>query len=217
MRLLLIEDDLNIRRVLERAFKAENWSIDSASDGTDGLWRFNEAHYDAVVLDLLLPGINGYEVCREIRATGSLVPILVLTAKSGDYDQIDLLDLGADDFVTKPVPTDVLIARLRALVRRNSGRAVNTIEFNNLKFDTENRHWSLCGETLNLTAKESEVLLVLLEAAPGFLTRQEVLHRGWGMDFDGDPGTVDVYLRRLRKKVGQTRIETVRGVGFRLC
>ncbi len=216
MRVLLIEDDPDIVRVVTRGLEAEGFSVEVATDGTDGLWRATESGVDVIVLDLLLPGLTGYKICEQLRADDNQTPVVVLTAKSGDLDQIDLLDLGADDFLTKPVPVDVLAARLRAAVRRSSGSSTNEIVRGTLRFDLAgSRCWNGDAE-VELTKKEAEVLYVLVAADGGVVSRQEIVKAVWGFDFDGDPGSVDVYINRLRKKLGSDTITNTRGVGFRL-
>lgn len=212
----MIEDDADISRVVARGLAAEGFSITVADNGTDGLWFADEGEFDAIVLDLLLPGATGYEVCAALRERGDTVPIVVLTAKDGEFDQIDLLDLGADDFLTKPVSISVLSARLRAAMRRAAGSPTNELVHGDLHFDLAGRRWHLAGQPVELTAKESDVLYVLTAAAGGAVSRDELVKAAWGVDFDGDPGTVDVYLSRLRKKLGRQVIGNTRGVGFHL-
>lgn len=216
MRLLLIEDDPEITRVVRRGLEAEGFSIDSADNGTDGLWRATEASFDAIVLDLLLPGMSGYLVCEELRKGGNEVPVIVLTAKDGEFDQIDLLDLGADDFISKPVSIKVLAARIRAAVRRAAGSSANEIVRGSIRFDLgDNRCWN-GGVEVPLTKKEGDVLFALVSADGSAVSRQEIVAAAWGFDFDGDPGSVDVYINRLRKKLGSESIRNIRGVGFQL-
>ena len=216
MRLLLIEDDTEIVRVLSRGLEAEGFSVDVAENGTDGLWRAGESPFDAVVLDLLLPGLSGYRVCEALRASGNEVPVVVLTAKDGELDQIDLLDLGADDFLTKPVSIKLLAARLRAAVRRSAGTSTNELTVGSIRFDLlAHRCWR-DGDEVVLTRKEADVLYVLMAAGGGTATRREILDAAWGFDFDGDPGSVDVYINRLRNKLGSDTIRNIRGVGFQL-
>lgn len=214
MRVLVIEDEPEVQRVLRRGLEAEGCAVEVVADGEEGIWAEAEGRFDVVLLDLLLPTVSGYQVCETIRARGSDVPILVLTAKSGDYDQIDLLDLGADDFLTKPVSIHLLVARMRALVRRAAGAATNELTVGEVTFDLDTRRCRRSGTEIELTAKETDVLLILLRAHPTVVSRSEMLIGGWGIDFEGDPGTVDVYVNRLRKKLGRDAIRTVRGVGF---
>lgn len=216
MRLLLIEDDPEITRVVRRGLEAEGFSVDAAANGDDGLWQASEAHFDAIILDLLMPGMSGYVVCEKLRDSGNEVPVVILTAKDGDLDQVDLLDLGADDFLTKPVPIKVLAARVRAAIRRAAGAATNVIVRGPLRFDlTAHRCW-LDDAEVALTKKEADVLFVLVTADGSAVARQEIVDAAWGFDFDGDPGSVDVYINRLRKKLGRDTIRNIRGVGFQL-
>lgn len=202
--------------MVTRGLGAEGFSVEHAGNGVDGLWRADEGEFDAVVLDLLMPGASGYQVCQALRDRGDVVPIIVLTAKDGDFDQIDLLDLGADDFLTKPVSMQLLAARIRAAVRRATGSSTNEVMHGQLRFDLTGRRWYLNEERIELTRKESDVLYVLVAAAGGTVSRDELVKAAWGMDFDGDFGAVDVYVNRLRKKVGREIIGNVRGVGFHL-
>lgn len=217
MRLLLIEDDPEITRVVSRGLEAEGFSVDSANDGDEGLWKANEAAFDAVILDLLMPGLSGYQVCEALRSADNSVPVVVLTAKDGEFDEIDLLDLGADDFLTKPVSIKVLAARIRAAIRRASGGSTNEITCGALRFDLSAHRCWYDDEEVNLTRKESEVLFVLAAAGGGAVSRQEIVQAAWGFDFDGDPGSVDVYINRLRKKLGSDAVRNIRGVGFCLA
>lgn len=214
--MLLIEDDADITRVVERGLVAEGFTIEHADNGLDGLWLATEGEFDAILLDLLLPGATGYEVCETLRTKGLSVPIVVLTAKDGEFDQIDLLDLGADDFLTKPVSIPILAARIRAAVRRAVGSSTNDLVHGALRYDIAARRWWLSGNEVDLTRKESEVLYVLAAAAGGTVSRDEIVKAAWGMSFEGDPGAVDVYVNRLRKKLGRKTISNVRGVGFHL-
>ncbi|MGI9599256.1 MAG: response regulator transcription factor [Acidimicrobiales bacterium] len=216
MRLLLIEDDPEITRVVSRGLEAEGFSVDVADNGADGLWRATEAEFDAVILDLLMPGMSGYQVCESLRRDGNRVPVVVLTAKDGEFDQIDLLDLGADDFLTKPVSIRLLAARVRASIRRASGASTNELTHGSIRFDLAGHRCWHDGEEVALTKKEADVLYVLVSAGGGAVTRAEIVRSAWGFDFDGDPGSVDVYINRLRKKLGGDAIKNIRGVGFQL-
>lgn len=216
MRLLLIEDDPEITRVVKRGLEAEGFSVDTAGNGADGLWQAGESRFDAVILDLLMPGMSGYKVCESLRDAGNSVPVVVLTAKDGEFDQIDLLDLGADDFLTKPVSVGVLAARIRASVRRAAGAPTNDITIGAIRYDLLGHRCWHGDDEVTLTKKESDVLFVLVSAGGVAVTRQEIVKAVWGFDFDGDPGSVDVYINRLRKKLGRKTIKNIRGVGFQL-
>lgn len=215
MRVLVIEDDPAIGSVLIRGLSAEGHRAELCADGNDGLWRAMEGDYDAIVLDLLLPGLNGYQVCARLREEGIGTPILVLTAKQGDLDHVDLLELGADAFLSKPATIEVVAANLRALVRRGSEVRSAVHRAGDLSYDEVAQTCRLQDEIVELTGREHDVLLELFRS-PGFCGRERLLHSVWGLDFDGDPGIIDVYIRRLRSKLGRQRIENRRGLGYRL-
>jgi len=217
MRVLLIEDDPDVTRVVVRGLEAEGFHVDAVDDGADGLWQATEGHFDAIVLDLLLPGLTGYRVCESLRDQDDETPVVVLTAKSGEFDQIDMLDLGADDFLTKPVSINVLAARIRAAIRRATGSSTNEIEFGTIRFDLAGHRCWQSGSEVGLTKKESAVLYLLVAAGGSSVSRQEIMKAAWGLEFDGDPGSVDVYINRLRKKLGTKTIVNTRGVGFHLA
>jgi DNA-binding response OmpR family regulator len=216
VRVLVIEDDEAIRSVLERGLGAEGFEVESCGNGDDGLWRAIEGGFAAIVLDLLLPGRNGYAVCRDLRAEGNTTPILVLTAKTGEYDQIDLLDSGADDFLSKPASIAVVAARLRVLVRRSRALASNLIEKGPLRYDFGSRECAVDGAPVTLTSREDQLLRRLLLANGACVTRQEILDDVWGPESGTDGSIVDIYLRRLREKLAPVMIENVRGLGYRI-
>jgi two-component system OmpR family response regulator len=221
MKVLLVEDDKKIATAVKRGLEAEGFSVEVAYDGTDGLWRATEGSYDVIVLDLMLPGHNGFQVCAELREAGNWAPILVLTAKEGDLDETEALDTGADDYLTKPFSFPVLVARLRALLRRTGGGSSPTpIQAGDLRIDPDaHRAWR--GDTpIPLTAREFAVLEFLVRRAGRAVSKREILCGVWDFDFEGDPNIVEVYIRRLRQKVdlpfGRQSIETLRRVGYRL-
>lgn len=216
VRVLLIEDDEAIRNVLERGLRAEGFEVEACSDGKTGLWQAMGGDYQAIVLDLLLPGLNGYSVCARLREEGDTTPILVLTAKSGEFDQIDLLDSGADDFLTKPASIGVIAARLRVLMRRTSNLATNVVVRGQLRYDLGRRECTIADEPVVLTAREDQLLRHLLLANGLCVSRQELLDGVWGPDSGIDGSNVDIYLRRLREKITPVTIENVRGLGYRI-
>ncbi|PZS33840.1 MAG: DNA-binding response regulator [Pseudonocardiales bacterium] len=220
MKVLLVEDDRRIAATVLRGLEAEGFSVDVSFDGTDGLWKATEYQYDVLILDLMLPGRNGFQITKKLRGQNDWTPILILTAKDGDFDQTEALGAGADDYLTKPFSFPVLIAHLRALLRRTTGGVPAPIEVGDLRIDPE-RHRCWRAETeIRLTAREFSVLEYLVRRAGFVAPKFEILNGVWEYDFDGDPNVVEVYIRRLRIKIdepfGRHDIETVRGAGYRL-
>ncbi len=220
MKVLLVEDDRRIAAILKRGLDAEGFSVDISSDGLDGLWRASERHYDVLVLDLMLPGCDGFEISRRLRARDVWTPILVLTARDTEQDETLALDSGADDFLTKPFSFPVLVARLRALLRRTAGGAPVPVQVGDLRLDTgQHRCWRADME-VPLTAREFAVLEFLVRRTGLVVSKAQILDGIWDYDFEGDPNIVEVYIRRLRRKIdepyGRTDIETIRGAGYRL-
>jgi len=201
VRILVIEDDEAIRSVLERGLRAEGFDVDACADGPSGLWKGLEGGHAAIVLDLLLGGMSGYRVCEQLRAEGVATPILVLTAKSGEYDQIDLLDAGADDFLTKPASIALITARLRALIRRAATLSTNVVERGSLRYDMATRSCTVDEVGVALTNREDQLLRHLLLANGGCVSRQELLDDVWGAESGTDGSIVDIYLRKLRAKL----------------
>ncbi|MFE2987281.1 response regulator transcription factor [Streptomyces sp. NPDC059262] len=217
MRLLIVEDEKRLALSLARGLTAEGFAVDVVHDGLEGLHRAGEGAYDLVVLDIMLPGMNGYRVCAALRAAGHDVPILMLTAKDGEYDEAEGLDTGADDYLTKPFSYVVLVARVKALLRRRGtggGSSVRTL--GPLRVDAGARR-VLHGETeVPLTAKEFAVLEQLVVRVGEVVSKAEILEHVWDFAYDGDPNIVEVYVSTLRKKLGAELIRTVRGAGYRL-
>jgi len=220
MKLLVVEDDTKIAATVKRGLEAEGFDVAVTSDGLDGLWMATESHFDLIVLDIMLPGRNGYQVCADLRRADNWTPILMLTAKDGDLDEAEALDTGADDYLTKPFSFPVLVARVRALARRTRGGAPAPVEAGDLRVEpAQRRVWR--GETeIALTAREFAVLDHLLRRAGQVVSKGEILDGVWDHAFDGDPNIVEVYIRRLRRKIdepfGRSAIETMRGAGYRL-
>jgi two-component system, OmpR family, response regulator len=216
VRVLVVEDEERLAEGLKAGLDAEGFATDIASDGVDGLWMAREHPYDAIVLDILLPGMNGYRVCAEIRKAGIWTPILMLTAKDGEFDEAEALDTGADDFVTKPFSYVALVARLRALIRRGASERPAVLEAGDLRFDPgARRAWR--GDTeVRLTAREMGLLEFLLRRKGEVVTKTDILDHVWDGRFDGDPNVVEVYVGHLRNKLGRSSIETIRGAGYRL-
>jgi two-component system, OmpR family, response regulator len=220
MKVLVVEDDKKIATALKRGLEGEGYSVDIAFDGIDGEWMATEYAFDVIVLDLMLPGRNGYKVCERLREAGNWTPILVLTAKDGEYDQTDALDCGADDFLSKPFSFAVLNARLRALLRRTTGATPAPMSVGDLRIEPGPRRCFRGTTEIVLTAREFAVLEFLVRRAGTVVSKRDILDGVWSHDFDGDMNIVEVYLRRLRKKVdepfGCASFETVRGAGYRV-
>lgn len=220
MRVLVVEDEPQLAAALADGLVAEGFDVDVVHDGLDGLWRARETSYAAIVLDILLPGMNGYKVCRTLRADGVWTPILMLTAKDGEEDEAEALDTGADDFLSKPFSFLVLVARLRALLRRGATPRPAVLEVGTLTLDPATRACERSGTPVSLTAREFALLELLMRRSDAVVPKRELLDEVWGPDFAGDPNIVEVYVGYLRKKVDapfelQT-IQTVRGAGYRL-
>lgn len=196
------------------------FAVDVAVDGDEGLWRASESTYDLVVLDLMLPRRNGFRVCADLRARGDWTPVLVLTAKEGDEDEAEALDTGADDYLRKPFSFDVLLARIRALLRRAAPTPGDVVAVDDLRIDPAARAVTRAGAPIELTAREFEVLEFLARRAGTVQSKADILAGVWDFGFDGDPNIVEVYVGRLRRKVDEPfaapLIETVRGAGYRL-
>ncbi|MCI3269885.1 response regulator transcription factor [Streptomyces cylindrosporus] len=220
MRVLVVEDEERFAAGLKDGLEAEGFAVDVAPDGVDGLWLARENAYDAIVLDIMLPRLNGYRVCRALRAGGDWTPILMLTAKEGEWDEIEGLDTGADDYLTKPVSYAVLLARLRALLRREARERPAVLTVGDLCLDPAARTVTRAGRAVEVTARELAVLEFLLRRAGEAVSKRTILDHVWGDDFEGDPNIVEVYVRRLRNKVdrpfGRRSLLTVRGHGYRL-
>jgi len=220
VRVLVVEDEKRVASAVKRGLEAEGFAVDVALTGTDGLWLAQENDYDLIVLDIMLPGVNGYRICSTLREAGNWTPILMLTAKDGDYDEAEALDTGADDYLTKPFSYVVLIARLRALLRRAGRGDLVTYEASDLRLDPRaHRVWRDDRE-IDLTAREFSVLEYLLSRAGEVVPKRDILEHVWDFDFDGDPNIVEVYVGRLRRRVddpfARRAIETVRGAGYRM-
>lgn len=216
MRLLIVEDEKRLAISLARGLTAEGFAVDVVHDGLEGLHRASEGAYDLLVLDIMLPGMNGYRVCAALRAAGHEVPILMLTAKDGEYDEAEGLDTGADDYLTKPFSYVVLVARVRALLRRRGGSASPVVTVGSLRMDTAARRIHLGEDEIVLTTKEFAVLEQLALRAGQVVSKAEILEHVWDFAYDGDPNIVEVYVSTLRRKLGAAAIRTVRGAGYRL-
>lgn len=221
MRVLVVDDERRLARSVKVGLEAEGFAVDVAHDGTDGLWMARENTYDAIVLDLMLPGINGYKVCETLRAEQDWTPILMLTAKDGEWDQVEGLDTGADDYLTKPFSFPVLVARLRAVARRGARERPTALEIGDLVVDTTARRVRRGDTEISLTAREFAVLAFLARHKGDVVSKRQILEAVWDGDFEGDPNIVEVYVRHLRNKVDRPfdrdAIQTLRGAGYRLA
>lgn len=221
MKLLLIEDDKKIATALKRGLEADGFTVEVAFDGVDGLWMATEASYEVLIVDLMLPGKNGFVICKELRDRQIWTPILVLTAKDGDLDEAEALDTGADDYLTKPFSYPVLVAHLRALLRRTTGQNPVPMSLGDLRIDPGARKTWRGDVEIELTARQFEVLEFLMRRAGQVMSKKEILDGVWQSEFDGDPNIVEVYIGRLRSRIDspfdRSSIETVRGAGYRLA
>ncbi|WJL94137.1 response regulator transcription factor [Microbacterium sp. ET2] len=221
MRILVVDDEVRLADGVRRGLEAEGFAVDVAHNGVDGLWRARNARYDAIVLDLMMPGMSGWKVCEALRAEENWTPVLMLTAKDGEWDQVEAFDTGGDDYVTKPFSFAVLVARLRALIRRGGVERPVVWEAGDLRVDSSARRvWR--GETaIELTAREFSVLEYLIRRRGQVVSKRDLIAGVWDDDFDGDPNIVEVYVGHLRRKLdrpfGRETIETVRGAGYRLA
>lgn len=220
VRILVVEDERTLAKAIADGLTLEGYDCDIAHDGAEGLWRATEGSYAAIVLDLLLPSMNGFVVCRTLRAASNWTPVLILTAKQGEYDLVEALECGADDFLSKPFSFAVLTARLRALIRRGHVPRPDALEFGDIWFDPATRRCTVAGEPVAITSRESNVLEVLIRQQGRHLQRRELLDAVWGIDFEGNPMIADVYISHLRKKLAThrstTEIVNRRGFGFAL-
>ena len=215
----MVDDEVRLARSIERGLQAEGYDVDVVHDGNDALWQAKEVDYSAIVLDIMLPGRNGYEVCRELRAAEVETPILMLTAKDGEYDEAEALDTGADDYLRKPFSFVVLLARLRALLRRGTGGTHGPHRIGSLEIDAGRLTCAspaTDGAPVELTPREFAVLELLARRHPDIVSKSALLDAVWGIDFVGDPNIVEVYVGYLRRKLGRDVVRTVRGVGYQL-
>jgi len=213
---LLVDDEERMVAALRRGLTAEGFAVDSAADGTDGLRRARSGDFDAVVLDVMLPGLSGYEVVRRLRAEGNWVPVLMLSAKDGEHDQADALDDGADDYLTKPFSFVVLLARLRALLRRGVVARPAVLEAGEVTLDPAAREVRVAGAPVELTPREFLLLEYLVRHGGQVVGKDELLEHVWDRAAEVAPNVVEVYVGYLRRKLGSERLLTVRGVGYKL-
>ncbi len=218
--MLLVEDEERLADLIKGGLAGEGFAVDVAHDGRDGLWMATENTYDVIVLDVMLPRMNGYAICSRLREAGNWTPIMMLTAKDGIYDEAEALDNGADDYLAKPFSYVVLLARLRALVRRGGRERPVTITVGDLVIDPAGLRCRRGEVEIALTPKEFAVLHALARRAGEVVSKSELLAQAWDFSYDGDPNIVEVYISALRRKIdvpfGRTTLMTVRGAGYRL-
>jgi two-component system OmpR family response regulator len=224
MRVLVVEDEISLAETIRDGLTSAGFAVDLVHDGVDGLWQATETPYgayDVLMLDIMLPGLNGYEICRTLRARKVWTPVLMLTAKDGEYDQADALDLGADDYLTKPFSFVVLIARLRALVRRGAPSRPAVLSAGDLTLDPSEHRVTRAGTPVAVTPREFAMLEFLMRHRGQAMTKTAILENVWDANFAGDPNIVEVYVGYLRKKIDhpfdRQTIETVRGAGYRIA
>jgi len=220
MRVLLVEDEPRLAEMVRVGLVSEGFVVEVGADGADGLWRGTEGEFDVIVLDIMLPKLNGYDVLRTLREHGVWTPVLMLTAKDGEYDQADAFDLGADDYLTKPFSFVVLTARLRALQRRGAPERPTVLTAGDLSLDPARRRVARGDTVIALTPREYGVLEFLLRNKGTVLSKAQILAAVWDAHYDGDDNIVEVYIGYLRRKIdtpfGRQAIETMRGMGYRL-
>jgi len=220
VRLLVVEDELKLASYLKRGLGADGHAVDVAADGEEGLWLARNQPYDVIVLDIMLPKRNGFQVCADLRAESNWTPILMLTAKEGEFDIAEALDTGADDYLIKPFSFVVLSARIRALARRGAPERPTVLEVDDLRLDPAAHAVERGGTEIKVTAKEFSLLEYLMRHPGEAVRKSDILNAVWDWDFDGDPNLVEVYIGYLRRKIDdpfdRASIETVRGVGYRL-
>jgi two-component system OmpR family response regulator len=220
MRVLVVEDVVKMARALRRGLEEEGYAVDVAANGTDAVWLGTENDYAAIVLDLMLPDTDGFEVCRRLREAGRWAPVLMLTARDAVSDRVRGLDSGADDYLTKPFAFAELLARVRALLRRGPHERPTVLCVGDLELDPAARRVRRAGVKVELTAREFSLLECFMRAPGEALSRTRLIEHVWDFAYDGDSNVVDVYVRYLREKIdrpfGRSSIETVRGVGYRL-
>ena len=221
MRILVVEDEPKMAVLVRRGLERAGWAVDVAPDGEEALWRAAATAYDAIVLDRMLPGIDGLEVCRRLRGNGVWSPVLMLTAVGEVADRVGGLDAGADDYLTKPFAFDELLARVRALARRGPVERPTVLEVGDLRLDASTHRVWRGEQPIALTAKEFALLEAFMRRPGEVLSRLTLLEQGWDGAYENRSNVIDVHLSQLREKIdrpfGRRSIETVRGVGYRLC
>ncbi|HET9647238.1 MAG TPA: response regulator transcription factor [Microlunatus sp.] len=220
MRVLLVEDERLLADTVKDGLSREGFVVDIVGDGVSAVWAATEFSYDVIVLDIMLPGLNGYDVLKQLRSRKVWTPVLMLTAKDGEYDQTDAFDLGADDYLTKPFSFLILVARLRALIRRGAPERPALITVGSLTLDPARRHVERAGLVIPLTAREYGLLLFLMRRCGDVVSKSEILENVWDAAYSGGDNVVEVYISYVRRKIdepfGVQTLKTVRGLGYRL-
>jgi len=220
VRILVVEDDKRLAATLRRGLEAEGFAVDNALDGEQCIWLATENPYDAIVLDIMLPKVNGFQVCARLREQGNWTPILMLTAKDGELDEAEALDTGADDYLTKPFSYVVLVAHLRALLRRGAGERPAQLSVGDLVIDPAARTCSRAGRLIELTAKEFSIVEFLARRRGEVVSKGDLLDHAWDFAYDGDPNVIEVHISHIRRKIDKPfntdSLRTVRGAGYRL-
>jgi two-component system OmpR family response regulator len=216
MRVLLVDDEERFAAAVRHGLEAEGLAVDLAHDGNEGLWMARSNDYDAIVLDILLPGLNGYRICAELRDGGNWTPILMLTALDEDLDEAEALDTGADDYLSKPFSFVVLVARLRALLRRGAAPRPAVLQVGDLRLDPAAHRCWRAGQEVELTTKQFALLECFMRYPGQVLSKTALREHVWDYAFADSSNIIEVYVGQLRKKLGVARIETIRGAGYRL-
>ncbi len=216
MRILIVEDEPNLARQLRQTLESAGYAVDNAHDGEEGQFLGETENYDAVILDLGLPEVDGLTVLDRWRKSGRKMPVLVLTARDSWSDKVAGLDAGADDYLAKPFQSEELIARLRALIRRASGNATSELVSGDVRLDTRSGRVTLAGEPVKITAQEYKLLSYLMHHKGKVVSRTELIEHIYDQDFDRDSNTIEVFITRIRKKLGADLITTIRGLGYSL-
>jgi two-component system OmpR family response regulator len=220
MRILVVDDEPRLAVAVKRGLEAEGFAVDVAATGDEGLWMATEVAYDAIVLDIMLPGISGYTVCARLREAGVWTPILMLTAKNGEYDEAEALDTGADGYLSKPFSFVVLVAHIRALLRRGATERPAKLSVGDLVLDPATRSCIRGDMAIDLTAKEFSVLEFLMRSKGDVVTKSQIVEHVWDAAYDGDLNVVEVHVSALRRKIdapfGTDTIRTVRGAGYQM-
>ena len=216
VRVLVVEDEVRLSSALERGLEAEGFTVDVAANGSDGLWLATEQTYDVIMLDIMLPGINGLKICQTLRTKANWTPVLMLTAKDGELDEAEALEIGADDFLSKPFSYTVLVARLRAPIRRGNSPRPTVLNAAGVELDPSSRICRLDGEPVSLTSREYAILEYLLRHKGEVVPKADILGDVSDFAYEGGDNVIEVHISALRRKLGSDIIETVRGSGYRV-